>query len=60
MKFAESRDYKYSTVVRHQGLSIVLAMDENCDIYYRALAVNPIKTDDDKCWSNTMKLACIA
>ena len=57
MKFAESIDYKYSTVVRHQGMSIVLAMDENCDIYYRALAVNPIKTDDDKCWSNTMKLS---
>jgi len=57
MKFSERTDFKYSTVVRHQGASIILALNENCDIYYRVLALEPTQPEDDKCWSDSKKLA---
>jgi len=70
MKFSESTNYKYPTVVRHQGVAIALALaketiqdsttmqdSEVCNIYYRVLALDPAQPDDEKCWRDVRKLA---
>ena len=67
MKFSQSPDYKYPTVVRHQGISIVLALrtlpsnaengEQTCDIYYRVLALDPAQPDDDNNWSDRKRLS---
>jgi hypothetical protein len=62
MKFSAISTDKYPTVVRHQGMSIVLALrreeeDKVCNIYYRVLATDPAQPDDDKCWSDRKKLS---
>ncbi len=56
MKFSVGTDYRVPTVVRHQGMVIVLALDENRGIYYRVLALDPAQPDDDKSWSDRKKL----
>jgi hypothetical protein len=56
MKFSVGTDYRFPTVVRHQGMVIVLALDENRNIYYRVLALDPAQPDDDKSWSDRKKL----
>lgn len=57
MKFSVGTEYRFPTVVRHQGMVIVLALDEKRDIYYRVLAVDPAQPDDDKSWSDRKRLA---
>ncbi len=59
MRFYEGQEhlFRFLTVVRHQGLVIVLALDEKRDIYYRVLAPDPAQPDDDKNWSDRKKLA---
>jgi hypothetical protein len=56
MKFSVGTDYRFPTVVRHQGMVIVLALDEKRDISYRVLALDPAQPDDDKSWSDRKKL----
>jgi hypothetical protein len=57
MRFSEATEYAFPTVVRHQGVVIVLALDEKRDIYYRVLALDPAQVDDDKNWTDRKKLA---
>jgi hypothetical protein len=57
MKFSVGTEYRFPTAVRHQGMVIVLALDEKREIYYRVLALDPAQPDDDKSWSDRRKLS---
>jgi hypothetical protein len=60
MNFPDTTDnqYRYPTLVRHQGTVLALAMDDqSADIYYRVLALDPAEPNDDKSWSSRQKVS---